>query len=115
MPVPEQSPKPSALSMYADAPANGRTSKTSMTMSPSPSNNKIDVEIPKGYTQKEKRQAFYLAQIQELTSVPKFLKRELARQEDQEVISKKKKQVEGIKGLLLDPSKMGHHARKRYD
>ena len=47
--------------------------------------------------------------------MPKFLKRELARQEDQEVIGEKKKQVTGIKGLLQDPSRMGKHARARHE
>ena len=53
-------------------------------MSPRPAGNDVEFDIPKGYTKKEKRQCFYLAQLSELKDVPPFLIRELARQEDVE-------------------------------
>ena len=56
----------------------------SQALSPSPAGNQVEFDIPKGYTKKEKRQCFYLAQLSELTDVPPFLIRELARQEDVE-------------------------------
>ena len=62
----------------------GGSGEQSQACSPRPAGNDVEFDIPKGYTKKEKRQCFYLAQLSELKDVPPFLIRELARQEDVE-------------------------------
>ena len=67
-------------------------------------------QIPKGYTKKEKRQAVYLSQLTQLHDVPKFVIEELSRQQDVE-----EPRPEKPTPKASDHSKMGPHARARYN
>ena len=80
-------------------------------MSATPSRKQLKFEMPIGYTKKEKRQAFYLSQLNELNDVPNLVLGELARQEDVEPIGKKQPKPNG--GHIK--TKLGPIALKKYN